>query len=370
MASSPVLPWWVALCGVMAGAVLAAPMTWRWRLGLLPFALPLIWLPQSWHLLPAPRPGSFALVAADIGQGTAVLIRTAHHELLFDAGPRIGEQLNAGDRTLLPLFRALGIDKLDALILSHQDTDHVGGAAAIIGQMPVQQMISSLDESHALRHQASASGVAVPHMACQAGMQWQWDGVRFEVLHPGSDAYAHREQRKPNAMSCVLKVSASDQSAASALLTGDIEAEQEAQLVAQDAARLRSTVLVAAHHGSQTSSTAQFLQAALPEQVVVQVGRRNRYGHPAPPVLARYESMQLNWVATPACGAFIWFSDQSRTQVSVEAGTQVVTQAGASPRLGQCWRPGHHRYWDLPSPSQVKVRKTRHRTREGRLDGV
>lgn len=353
MAASPALPWWVALCGVVAGATLAVPMHWRWRLGLLPFALPLAYLPQSWHLLPAPRPGTFGLIAADVGQGTAVLVRTARHALLFDAGPRIGEQLNAGDRTLLPLFRVMGVSALDTLMISHQDTDHVGGAAAIIGQMPVAQLVSSLDEDHALRHQPGMDGKTVPHVACQAGQQWQWDGVRFEVLHPWPDDYASRTEREPNAMSCVLKVSVAGPNGASALLTGDIEAEQEAALVAHDPQALRSTVLIAAHHGSRTSSTAGFLQAVQPRQVVIQVGRRNRYGHPSPPVLARYEAMQLNWVATPACGAFVWSTGESE----IDASPPDAAQPGATPQLGQCWRPGHHRYWDRPSPTQARPAK-------------
>lgn len=361
MAASPVLPWWVALCAVVAGAAQAVPMNWRWRLGLLPFALPLAHLPQSWHLLPTPRPGTFGLIAADVGQGTAVLVRTAHHALLFDTGPRIGEQLNAGERTLLPLFRAMGVSELDTLMISHQDTDHVGGAAAIIGQMPVAQMISSLDEDHALRRQPGVDGKALTHLACQAGQQWQWDGVRFEVLHPWSDDYANRAEREPNAMSCVLKVSVDGPDGASALLTGDIEAEQEAALVAHDPQALRSTVLVAAHHGSRTSSTAGFLQAVQPLQVVIQVGRRNRYGHPSPPVLARYEAMQLNWVATPACGAFVWSTSESQ----IDTHALDAIQPGATPRLGQCWRPGHHRYWDQPSPMQARPAKGRGSTDDG-----
>ncbi|WP_367200032.1 ComEC/Rec2 family competence protein, partial [Aquabacterium sp.] len=166
-----------------------------------------------------------------------------------------------------------------------------------------------------------------------------------EVLHPGAQAYAHRDELSPNAISCVLKVSAAGRSA---LLTGDIESAQEAELVAQDAnylaGHLRSTVLIAAHHGSQTSSTAGFLQAVGPEQVVIQVGRRNRYGHPSPSVLARYESMRLNWVASPSCGAYIWFSDDA------DALVQDGTRSADQPHLGACWRPAHHRYWDQPSP--------------------
>lgn len=350
MAVSPVLPWWVSLCAVLAGAALATPMHWRWRIGLLPFALPLLHLPQGWHLLPAPQPGHFSLVAADVGQGTAVLVRTAGHALLFDTGPRIGQQTNAGDRTLLPMFRALGVTRLDALMISHEDTDHVGGAMAIIGEMPVARLLSSLDESHALRHQPDVAGAAIPHVPCQAGQQWQWDGVRFEVLHPWPQDYASREARVPNAMSCVLKVSGQGPGEPSALLTGDIEADQEAALVAHDPQALRSTVLVAAHHGSKTSSTPGFLQAVQPGQVVIQVGRRNRYGHPAGPVLARYAAMSLNWVATPACGAFVWSSEE-RDKSSAQTDGAAW---GAMPALGQCWRPRHHRYWDQPSAMQVR----------------
>ena len=340
MASSPVLPAWVALCGVMAGAALALPMRGRWRLGLLPFGLPLLWLPQSWHALPAPQPGRFALVAADVGQGTAVLVRTAHHNLLFDAGPRVGAHVNAGDRILLPMFRALGVSRLQMLVISHQDTDHVGGAPAIVRQLPVAQLMSSLLASHPLRHQPGVNGQALPHASCLAGMQWQWDGVQFEVLHPSVPGRAAGRGQATNALSCVLKVSAAGPQGASALLTGDIEADQEAQLVARDAARLRSTVLVAAHHGSKTSSTEGFLRAVQPDQVVIQAGRRNRYGHPSPLVLARLEALSMNWVATPACGAFVWSSEEGERRAP-EGGL-----AGASPRIGQCWRGGHHRYWD------------------------
>ncbi|RTL25332.1 MAG: DNA internalization-related competence protein ComEC/Rec2 [Burkholderiales bacterium] len=357
MAESPVMPAWVAVVGVIAGFALARPMHWRWRLAMLPCVLPLLYLPQPMHLLPAPRPGAFQLMAVDVGQGTAVLVRTAHHQLLFDTGPRIGEQLNAGDRTLLPLFRAMGVSRLDMLMISHQDMDHVGGAQAIIQQMPVAQLVSSLDEGHALRHQVGADGKPLPHTACEAGMQWDWDGVHFEVLHPWPQDYAERAQREPNAMSCVLKVS---EPGASALLTGDIEAEQEAALVEQDAERLQSTVLIAAHHGSKTSSTEAFLRAVQPRQIVVQAGRRNRYGHPAPAVLARYQAMDLAWVASPDCGAYLWDSREATHNSTSNSTRNSTTDStgsaqAASPQVGQCWRPAHHHYWDQPAPMNMEA---------------
>jgi competence protein ComEC len=344
MASSPVLPWWAVWACVLAGLGLALPMHWRWRLGLLPCVLPLLYLPQGMRLLPPPLPGAFSVVAVDVGQGTAVLVRTAHHGLLFDTGPRIGERLNAGDRTLLPLFRAMGLGRLDTLMISHQDTDHVGGAAAIVRQMPVAGLLSSLDASHPLRQQPGVDGQPLPHAPCVAGSRWDWDGVAFEVLHPWPRDYADRAHRASNAMSCVLKVSAAahagDEGPRSLLLTGDIEADQESALAEQAANRLPSTVLIAPHHGSQTSSTDAFMRKVQPGQVVIQVGRRNRYGHPSPPVLARYEAMGINWVASPDCGAYVWYSDEPASK---------ATPAKGLPRIGSCWRPAHHRYWDQPS---------------------
>jgi competence protein ComEC len=337
------LPMWAAALAVMAGLAQAWSAPWRWRLLALPCVLPLLYLPQAMRLVPAPRPGAFQVLAADVGQGTAVLLRTARHTLLFDTGPRIGE-LNAGDRTLLPLMRTLGIDHLDALMISHEDTDHVGGAPAIVRNMPVTQLLTSLAEDHPLRHQAGVGGQPVPHEACMAGQQWQWDGVRFAVLQPTPYEYAHRDGDGHNAMSCVLRVSTPGvlgRPGRSVLITADIEAEQEAAIIKRSRAELQSDVLIVPHHGSQTSSTKAFLRAVSPMQSVIQVGRRNAYKHPSRPVLARYDEMELAWQATPDCGAYVWNSDEP-------AQSKQMAQGG--PRLGHCWRHEHHAYWDRPAP--------------------
>jgi len=358
VASAPALPWWVALPVVIAGFAQALQASWRWRLLALPFALPLLYLPASWQLLPPPHKGHFQLLAVDIGQGTAVLLRTAHHTLLFDTGPRIGTQSNAGDRILLPLLRAMAVQRLDALLISHQDTDHVGGAAALINELPVASLISSLDDAHPLRHQPSTSGVPLPHQACVAGQRWRWDEVDFVVLHPTADDYARRADLSPNALSCVLRVSRAADPAVSALLTGDIEAAQEAELLARQAAlqggaaasgrpdpasTLRSTVLLAAHHGSKTSSTPAWLQAVQPDQVVIQAGRRNAYKHPSPAVLARYDAMGLAWQATPDCGAYVWHSDEVAKPALHQQPGELLRQ---QPQVGHCWRSSHRHYWD------------------------
>ena len=139
----------------------------------------------------------------------------------------------------------------------------------------------------------------VPHRRCLAGQAWDWDGVHFEILHPGEADYA--VATKPNAVSCVLRLQSAG---GSALLTGDIEAAQEAALVRQFGARLQADVLVVPHHGSRTSSTAGFLAAVKPRVAVVQAAYRSRFGHPAPDVVARYEAQGVAVVRSDRCGAW------------------------------------------------------------------
>jgi competence protein ComEC len=222
------------------------------------------------------------------------LVRTARHSLLYDAGPRYGRESNAGHRVLVPALRALG-ERLDLLVLSHSDTDHIGGAGAVLGWQPNTAVTSSLPPDHLV-----LQGLAT-HRPCRAGQRWQWDGVSLEFLHPSEEAAARL--RKPNDQSCVLRV----QGAAGqgvALLTGDLEAQQEAELVRRS--DLRADLLMAPHHGSRTSSSAALLEAVQARAVVVQAGYRNRFGHPAAEVMARYQQAQIRVVQTVHCGAVTW----------------------------------------------------------------
>lgn len=287
----PAAPLWAQLAALLGGALLVMPLPWRLRALALPLALPL--------LLPAPaRPahGEFELVAADIGQGTALLVRTRSHLLVYDAGPTYGRDSDAGERVLLPLLRVRGETRIDTLVLSHRDADHVGGARALLAGLPVGELLSSLEDGHPLR------ALAARERPCGAGQAWDWDGVHFELLHPRPADLARAV--RPNAVSCVLRVSAPGPH--SALLSGDIEREQELALVERHGDALRSEVLVAPHHGSRSSSSAEFLAAVQPRVVVVQAGYRNRFGHPAADVLARYRGAGMTIVASPSCGAWTW----------------------------------------------------------------
>lgn len=292
MWTSAVAPPWAVACGLLAGALAVLPLPWRLRGLALPLMLPLLLPP-----LQRPEAGRFELVAADVGQGTAVLVRTKLHLLLFDSGPAYSPEADAGGRVLLPLLRARGERQIDLLMLSHRDSDHVGGAAALLAGVPVALISSSLAADHPLLQ------LGPPHRRCDAGQRWTWDGVSFEVLHPGADE--HLAAAKPNAVSCVLRVQGSQ---TSALLSGDIEAAQESALVRRGLA-VRTDVLLVPHHGSRTSSTAAFIAAIAPRIAVVQAAYRSRFGHPAPDVVARYESRGIELVRSSRCGAWTLAAD-------------------------------------------------------------
>src|SRR6185369_14972023 len=207
--STPAPPLWAGAAGVTGGVLLAMRLPWHARVLGLPLLLPVL-------LWQAPRPalGQFELLAADVGQGNAVIVRTAAHTLVYDSGPRYSPESDAGHRVLVPLLRAMD-DKVDILMLSHRDTDHTGGAVAVLQMQPQAVLLSSIEDSHELQTVRRAQ-------RCIAGRRWQWDGVDFELLHPVAADY--EAANRPNAMSCVLRIS---NRVRSALLVGDIEQSQE-----------------------------------------------------------------------------------------------------------------------------------------------
>ncbi len=292
--SAPAPPLWAGAAGVAGGLLLAARIAPALRALGLPLLLPVV-------LWQAPRPpvGEFEVLAADVGQGNAVLVRTARHTLVYDTGPGYSRETDAGQRVLVPLLRAGG-ETVDTLVLSHRDSDHTGGAAAVLRMQAGARLVSSLEEGHALQALRASS-------RCVAGQQWDWDGVRFEVLHPA--AHDYDATLKPNAMSCVLRIG---QARAHVLLAGDLERDQEAALAA-GAAPLASDVLLVPHHGSRTSSSAVFLDAVRPWAALVQAGYRNRFGHPAPDVVERYRARGIALALSARCGAARWDSREPRT---------------------------------------------------------
>ena len=304
--SAPAAPLWIGVAALLGTGVWAMrlPMWLRW------FGVALV-LPVLCWQTPRPMHGAFEIVAVDMGQGHAVLVRTATHSLLYDTGPRYSAETDAGQRVLVPLLRAWG-ERLDRIVISHQDSDHSGGAPAVMAMQPQANVLTSIAPEHPLQK--------LGHMQrCKRGQSWVWDGVRFDVVHPSATDYERK--LKPNALSCVLRVSTAH---ASALLAGDIEAAQEQELVQSGHVQPVDWLLVP-HHGSATSSTKAFLDALQPRVAVVQAGYRNRFGHPKPDVMQRYADLGVLVVQTPLCGASIWRSD--------------------APKLVQCERNQRQRYW-------------------------
>ncbi|MGQ3089361.1 DNA internalization-related competence protein ComEC/Rec2 [Methylophilus sp.] len=304
------------------GAVwyLPTPSLWVWCLamaGMLVWSLPRGW-PLRWAalllcfplLLPAPmllpipallQAGQMRVTVLDIGQGLSVLVQTAHHTMLYDAGPAYNAQSDAGQRIVLPYLRHLGLRQLDIAVISHDDNDHSGGMASVLAGVPAAQLLSSLTpEADFFRQmRALANAPALPHQPCHQGQQWQWDGVTFRVLSPAKQPLAGL---KDNDQSCVIKVTSAH---GSLLLTGDIEKQAERWLVEASPDQLAASVITMPHHGSKTSSTPGFVQATRPAIAIATVGYLNRFGHPKAEVLSRYQAQDTQILRSDRDGAVV-----------------------------------------------------------------
>lgn len=285
LANWPGAHWYLPQLGAWAfplallGAVLVflprgVPGRWLGALLFLPLLFPRVQLPPE---------GAFRAMAFDVGQGLSVLVRTRHHALLYDAGARYPSGFDLGRAAVLPALRALGVRELDTLLISHGDNDHAGGGPAVANAYPHARLLGSEPErSH------------LPLGLCRRGQHWRWDGVEFRILHP-RDGW----ENGSNNGSCVLLVSGAG---GRLLLPGDIEALVEPEVAAGLHAGT-PLVLIAAHHGSDTSSSAAFLAAADPMLAVVSAGYRSRYGHPSPEVLSRFRVAEIPWLNTADSGA-------------------------------------------------------------------
>ncbi|QLF93039.1 DNA internalization-related competence protein ComEC/Rec2 [Pseudomonas sp. ABC1] len=213
-----------------------------------------------------PEPGQAEVWMFDVGQGSSMLVRTRHHALLYDAGARQGD-FDLGERVVFPSMRHLGVSRLDALLLSHGDNDHAGGAGAIVRSMPVAEVISGEPQ------RISAELQARP---CGSGRRWSWDGVDFSL-------WQWARAGNGNQASCVLSVEAGGERI---LLTGDIDSAAERAWLASSMA-VPLDWLVLPHHGSRSSSSMALLAATSPSAVLISRSRHNAFGHPHPTVLAR-----------------------------------------------------------------------------------
>ncbi len=279
----------VLVVSVAAVALLLAPFRLPARAAAFAGLLPL--LGGAAHF---PPDGAIRVVALDVGQGMAILVETSQRRLLYDTGPLYGGDSEAGARVILPYLRSRGIDRLDALVVSHLDSDHSGGTASVLRNVPVDWIAGSLPPGHPARDAGR------PFHDCRRGHGWRWGEVRFDFLHPGAEK--PRGARSPtNASSCVLRIEAP---AARILLAGDIEARQEKMLVQRyGSSGLRADLLLAPHHGSSSSSSEAFLAAVAPRHVIVQAGYRNRFRHPSAKVVSRYREAGIALLRSDRDGA-------------------------------------------------------------------
>lgn len=297
----------IALCGAVWMLLPRGfPARWVGAMGMLPLFL---WAP------PQLLPGELQLAVLDVGQGLAVVVRTRGHALLYDAGPAFSELSDAGSRIVVPYLRAAGVRRLDGMVVSHDHSDHSGGALSVLQAVPVAWLASPLREGHPLRKAAASSRY------CVAGERWDWDEVSFEFRYPQPADYNSDESRD-NDRSCVLRIVSRY---GSVMLPGDIERRSESRLLlaSED---LHADVLLAPHHGSRTSSTPDFVNAVAPVITVFSTGYRNRFGHPHPLISARYRAAGSRTLRTDEEGALIIAMNADGTQV-------------------QDWRYTQRRYW-------------------------
>lgn len=267
--------WLAKLAGVITllpQGLLSKMMTFCW------------WLVcYSWSAAPL-APGQLQLVVFDVGQGLATLIRTEKHTLVFDTGVKTSDDFDIGKTVILPYLLAKGIKKIDVMVISHGDNDHIGGAKSILEELPVAKVMTSVPK----RFKPEAA-------FCNEGLQWRWDGVAFKFLSPPTGL-----SLKGNNMSCVLKVTAKS---TGILLTGDIEQKAEHLLIKVHAKELKSDILVVPHHGSKTSSGNDFLNAVMPSYAIFSYGYLNRYHHPDSLVIKRYLARKITVFDTVHSGA-------------------------------------------------------------------
>jgi competence protein ComEC len=288
---------------------------------LLPRGVPMRWLGSililPMFLVQSPQLpfGAMRVAVLDVGQGLAVVVTTQQHALLYDTGPRYSSQNDSGSRVILPYLRAVGVRQLDTLVVSHDDNDHSGGVASILSQLPVRRMLSSLPADKPELELTDS-------LNCYEGQSWQWDGVKFEMISPLPASY-QKTNIKDNNRSCVLRITSQY---GRVLIPGDIERTVENALL-DSVFSLKSDVLIAPHHGSKTSSTGGFVEAVSPSAVVFTMGYLNRFNHPHPSVVARYEAIGSKMYRSDHDGAMIFDFDS-------ESGIKIVR-----------WRERARRYW-------------------------
>jgi len=263
---------------ILAAGLSIAPSVWPTRL-----AAVLLCVPALSYRPATPVVGDYEVTVLDVGQGLSIVVRTHAHVLVYDTGPAFRTGRDTGELVVVPYLRARGIRALDRLVISHDDLDHRGGAGSILRSLPTKSIMVG----------PSVRRAPTGAQRCVAGQRWRWDEVTFEILHPAEGSTAG-----DNDTSCVVRISAAS---GATVLTGDIEAGAELELLNRGLAP--ADVVVVAHHGSRSSSSAEFVEATRPRLAVVSAGYRNRWGFPQPAITQKWRGAGASVASTIDAGA-------------------------------------------------------------------
>jgi competence protein ComEC len=276
----------------------------------------------------------------DVGQGTAVVVETKNHRLVYDAGRVFSQRFNAGEHIIAPYLRSVGGSIVNKIMISHSDGDHAGGLAGLLRAIEVDESVSDAVVSGEPEETGLNADVGIQQ--CYQGQHWQWDGVDFAVLWPSLDALGEA-QLNSNNLSCVLLISYGDKRI---LLTGDIEKKAEYALLRDSRLeaglevglevsplsqfRLPASVdiMLVPHHGSKTSSSESLLAHLHPDYAMVTAGHNNQYRHPHPKVTDRYHAINTELINTALLGAVRFSIDEQSHRWHIER-----------------WRQVNKRYW-------------------------
>lgn len=311
-------PGWsaAALWAAVAGAA-----WWLWHAPRRPWLraarLAAIGAATSWFLVVAAlarsEPSGLAVYFLDVGQGDAAVLRTPGGRwIVIDGGPRFGSR-DAGRSVVLPFLRRRGASALLAVIASHGDADHLGGLPSVVEAFPPTYVLEPgepLGRPLYLEFLAAVEAAGARWHPARTGDRLEVDGVRIEVLSP--DSAWLRETLDVNEHSLVLLVRYGNDRL---LFAGDAGAPVEARLGGR-VGHVR--LLKVGHHGSRTATTAAWLDELRPEDAVISVGAKNRYGHPAPEVLARLAARGIAVRRTDRDGMITFITDGTRAHSDVD----------------------------------------------------
>jgi len=250
-----------------------------------------------------PKESHLVVTVLDVGQAQAIMLETKNHVVLYDLGGKWGANMDGTKLAVQPYLTSRGWDKVDLLIVSHSDMDHAGGLSRLVQSIPIKQAVSG---------QPSVLNKCIQQpdffQLCESGQSWTLDVVVFEILSPNK-AWLNTKLTSDNDRSCVLKISIGGEKI---LITGDLSQKGEALLLeAYGAEKLQANLLIAGHHGSQSSTSFEWLKAVLPSYVVFSAGYLNRFNFPSRKVLKRIEmvnqsesdAMKIRWWNTACSGA-------------------------------------------------------------------